>query len=138
MYNDVSVVHNLCIQLHASNHHAVPGLILVFGKFTYCSTGTRLCTKDHSNLYRKLEPYATKWMDIGKALGFKDQELSWILSTPWLVQQAPGSWLGEMLSQWLEWAPGDGRDSRSFATKESLHAALLKANLGNSLTDEFQ
>ena len=36
-----------------------------------------------------------------------------------------------MLTQWLQWAPGDDRDSKSFATKESLHAALLKANLGD-------
>ena len=36
-----------------------------------------------------------------------------------------------MLSQWLQWAPGDGRGSTSFATKGMLHAALLKAKLGD-------
>ena len=35
-----------------------------------------------------------------------------------------------MLSQWLQWTPGDGRGSTGYATRESLHAALLKANLG--------
>ena len=54
------------------------------------------------------------------------------------MKQAPQSWLGEMLTQWLEWAPGDDRDSKSFAMKESLCDALLKANLGNELADEFQ
>ena len=54
-----------------------------------------------------------------------------------LMMQAPGSWLGQMLTQWLEWAPGDGRGSTGFATKETLHVALLKANLGQ-LAQQFQ
>ena len=44
--------------------------------------------------------------------------------------EAPQSWLGAMLSQWLQWAPGDGRGSTGNASKESLRAALLRANLG--------
>jgi hypothetical protein len=40
------------------------------------------------------------------------------------------SCLRKMLSQWLQWAPGDGRNSKGYATKESLVAALLAANLG--------
>ena len=47
-----------------------------------------------------------------------------------LTQSPPKSFLREMLSQWLQWAPGDGRGSTGYATKESLHAALLRANLG--------
>ena len=47
-----------------------------------------------------------------------------------LFTQAPGSYLSEMLTQWLQWAPGDGRGSKGFATKESLYDALLKINLG--------
>ena len=53
-----------------------------------------------------------------------------IQSRPMLLMQAPESYLGEMLSQWLQWAPGDGRGSTGFATRESLRAALLRANLG--------
>ena len=53
-----------------------------------------------------------------------------------LMMQPPKSWLGQMLSQWLQWAPGDGRGSTGFATKESLRAALLKANLGQ-LAQQF-
>ena len=56
---------------------------------------------------------------------------------PFLMRLAPNSWLGEMLTQWLEWAPGDGRGSVGFATKEVLRAALLKANLGQ-LVQQFQ
>ena len=47
-----------------------------------------------------------------------------------LLMEAPQSWLGAMLSQWLQWAPGDGRGSTGYASKESLQAALLRANLG--------
>ena len=53
-----------------------------------------------------------------------------------LLTQAPESFLSEMLSQWLQWAPGDGRGSTGFATRESLRAALLKANLGQ-LAQQF-
>ena len=54
-----------------------------------------------------------------------------IQSNPMLMMQGPpGSYLGEMLSQWLQWAHGDGRGSEGFATKESLRAALLSVNLG--------
>ena len=37
-----------------------------------------------------------------------------------LMMQAPRSWLGQMLTQWLEWAPGDGHGSTGFATKKAL------------------
>ena len=59
-----------------------------------------------------------------------------IQNTPMLMMQAPKSWLGQMLTQWLQWAPGDGRCSTGFATKESLRAALSKANLGQ-LAEQF-
>ena len=54
-----------------------------------------------------------------------------------LMMQAPGSYLGEMLSQWLQWAPGDGRGSTGFAMRESLRKALLRVNLGQ-LAQQFQ
>ena len=60
-----------------------------------------------------------------------------IQSNPMLLTQSPPkSYLSEMLSQWLQWAPGDGRGSTGFATRESLRAALLRANLGQ-LAQQF-
>ena len=77
-------------------------------------------------------------MDIGDALGFEEGEITNIQSNPMLLtQSAPKSYLRELLRQWLQWAPGDGRGSTGFATRESLQAALLKANLGQ-LAEEFQ
>ena len=52
------------------------------------------------------------------------------LRTPMLHSRGPEGYLGELLSQWLQWAPGDERGSTGFATMESLIAALLKANFG--------
>ena len=40
-----------------------------------------------------------------------------------------------MLAQWLQWAPGDGRGSTSFATLEDLKAALNQARLGTTAHD---
>ena len=98
---------------------------------------TGLSGDDHSAIYYKLEGHATKWRDIGRALGFTEGEMDNIQSRPLLMQLAPNSWLGEMLIQWLEWAPGDGRGSEGFATKRALRVALLKANLGQ-LAQQFQ
>ena len=53
-----------------------------------------------------------------------------IESSPMLLLYSPKSYLERLLSLWLQWAPGDGRGSAGFATKESLIAALLEANLG--------
>ena len=84
---------------------------------------------DHHSICTKLELHAAKWREIGGALGFKEGELDNIQSNPLLlVQSPPQSWLKQMITQWLQWAPGDGRGSTSVATKESLHAALLKIN----------
>ena len=60
-----------------------------------------------------------------------------IQSRPMLAVLAPNSWLGRMLTQWLEWAPGDRRGSVGFATRDSLRDALLKVNLGQ-LAQQFQ
>ena len=67
---------------------------------------------------------------MARELGFKEGEMDNIKMSPVLLMEAPQSWLGAMLSQWLQWAPGDGRGSTGYASKESLQAALLRANLG--------
>ena len=59
-----------------------------------------------------------------------------IQNSPMLMMQTPQSWLRQMLSQWLQWAPGDGHGSTGFATKESLHVALFSINLGR-LAEQF-
>ncbi len=76
-----------------------------------------------------METHAFRWRDIGRALGFTENEMNLIESNHSLLRESPKSYLREMLSQWLEWGPGDLRGSKNYATRESLHAALLQANL---------
>ena len=97
-----------------------------------------LTDEDHADIYPKLVGHAAKWRDIGRALGFTEGEMNNIQSNQMLVMQGPPeSYLSEMLSRWLQWAPGDGRGSTGYATKESLHAALMSVNLGR-LAEQFQ
>ena len=91
----------------------------------------RLSDGDHAKICNELEDYAAKWREIGGALGFSEGELNNIQANQMLLTQFPPmSYLKEMVSQWLQWASGDGRGSTDCATKESLVAALLKVNLG--------
>ena len=60
-----------------------------------------------------------------------------IQADPMLMTQGPPkNYLRVMLTQWLQWAPGDGRGSKGFATKESLHDAVLQAV--GAVAEEFK
>ena len=81
-------------------------------------------------IYSKLADRADRWLDLGTALGFKHTELTVIQGNPMLLLQSPPqSYLRCMLSQWLQWGPGDGRGSSDFANSLALYKALLKINL---------
>ena len=90
----------------------------------------RLAESDLPRLLSKLSNHAYKWKDIGIHLGFQEGELKNIEAKPLLLHSAPKSWLREMLSEWLQWAPGDDRKSSSFATLQTLKNALNKSELG--------
>ena len=94
------------------------------------SMATRLSRLHLSSLLQQLYEHAARWRDIGGALGFTQGELDTIQAKPFLLTGGPKSWLGSMLSDWLQWAPGDGRGSTHFATLEKLKDALNQANLG--------
>ena len=83
----------------------------------------------------QLKLHVAKWREIGIHLGFLTGELATIEARPNLSQSAPLSWLVAMLEEWLQWAPGDGRGSTSFATLEDLMDALNEAGLGASACD---
>ena len=67
---------------------------------------------------------------IGTNLGFRPGELDVIQMNPALMTNAPMSYLNQLLTNWLQWAPGDGRDSKNSATLGALQAATRKAGLG--------
>ena len=99
--------------------------------FTSISTGqTPLNEHNHSVLLEQLHTHSAKWREIGESLGFRPSELDEIQARPPLWSGAPRSFLSAMLTDWLQWAPGDGRGSTSFATLEDLKAAVGQIRLG--------
>lgn len=96
----------------------------------------RCCGEDFHQIVEILKGCASRWREIGIALGFKPLELTMIQSNPMLLlQDPPHSYMRHMLSHWLQWAPGDGRGSKSYPTRGMLSAALWKANLGALASD---
>ena len=69
-----------------------------------------------------------RWKDIGRCLGFTDNELANIGNQPNLKSNS--DYLSRMLSNWGQWAPGDARGSTGCATLESIKAALYNIMLG--------
>ena len=96
---------------------------------------TQLTEQHKSVLLNQLTKHSTRWREIGLPLGFLPTELDNIQDRPLLLSRAPTSWLRAMLSEWLQWAPGDSRGSTSFATLEGLKTALGKAGLGAAAHD---
>ena len=65
------------------------------------------------------------------------RELSINQDRPILFTTAPKSYLSAMLSDWLQWAPGDNRGSTNYATLASLRDAVNNAGLGRA-AQEFE
>ena len=92
-------------------------------------TVTVLPDKHLRTLYATLSEHSHKWRDIGIHLGFHTSKLENIQAKPLLLSGAPNTYLQEMLTEWLQWAPGDGRGSENCATLGGLRDALNKAGL---------
>ena len=52
-----------------------------------------------------------------------------------LLMQAPLSHLNDMLSDWYQWAPGDGRGSKDYATLGALKSAMSQTGLGRAAAE---
>ena len=100
----------------------------------YCA-GTQTQVLSHQSLYEQLKPYAAKWREIGTHLGFHQPELDSIHAKPALFMGAPDSWLSAMLTDWLQWKPGDSRGSTEHASLEKLKSAVDKAGLGKTAAE---
>ena len=95
------------------------------------TTNKKRLTDCHlSSLVGVLKCHASKWKEIGTHLGFQQGELLNIAGKPSLFNDAPQSWLQAMLSEWLQWAPGDSRGSQSYSTLQTLKSALNDSGLG--------
>ena len=98
-------------------------------------TDTHLTELQYPELIRKLKDHASQWRYIGLNLGFRPGELLNIETKPSLFADAPLSWFGALLSEWLQWAPGDSRGSTQFATLKALKFALSESGLGAAASD---
>ena len=96
-----------------------------------CEIDDIKCDVSHyTKLYEQLSLHAAKWREIGTHLGFRPGELDIIESKPSHYHGGPKSCLSAMLSEWLEWAPGDGRGSEEHSTLNRLRDAVRKSGLG--------
>ena len=68
---------------------------------------------------------------IATHLQFKSYEIDGIRADPMKMMQGPAACLGEVLSTWMHWAPGDARGSEDYATLEALKTAVDKAGFGD-------
>jgi hypothetical protein len=73
---------------------------------------------------------AAKWREIGIHLKFQQEELNVIEAKPLLMSGAPKSWLSALISDWMEWAPGDSRGSTTYANLKDLKSAVSEAGFG--------
>ena len=96
---------------------------------------TRLYEEHYTTLLKQLTKHASHWKAIGAGLQFTPGELKNIETRPLLLVSAPTSWLSAMLDEWLQWAPGDNRGSKDFATFEALKFALKEAGLAATASD---
>ena len=90
----------------------------------------RLYDYDLSSIIDKIGIHSNKWEEIGVHLGFKHGDLDSIKGNPISLSTAPGSFLRDMLAEWLQWAPSDGHGHSGYATVQALQVALRKAKLG--------
>ena len=76
------------------------------------------------------------WETIGAHLGFLQSELNNIQAKfGHALNDAADTFLREMLSDWLQWAPGDDRGSKSYATLRDLSNVLEECGLGEAANE---
>ncbi len=68
-------------------------------------------------------PCASKWDTIARYLGFREHEIKNI----GYKHGDPESYLGPMLSRWVQFCPPDARKSEDVATLEALKSAVDRA-----------
>ena len=83
----------------------------------------RLRERDLAGLTHTLKGAEAKWMTIGLALGFLDDELTIIQHKPLLIPEGVTGYFRDLLSRWLKWAPPNHR----WPTLEALATALNEA-----------
>ena len=92
--------------------------------------------RDIAALLNLLHKFSDKWNEIGLGLGFTPSELKQIDSNPLLLMSAPGSFLRELLSRWIQWPTKDHSKQPTLGVLcETLRSSLV--GLG-SLADRVE
>ncbi len=99
-------------------------LIILGPALTRRPVKTTFVEKQHCGiLHEQLVPCAAKWDTIARYLGFHEHEINNI----GYKQGDPESYLGPMLSRWVQFSPPDARKSEDVATLEALKSAVDRA-----------
>ena len=128
----------MTIRAHFTTHNYTDAekktIVITYTPPKMNTVNIKLSQKHQTVMFLELKMQSTKWRDIGICLGFIVSELDNIQARPLLMSGAPNSWFNEMLAEWLQWAPGDGRGSTKYATLEGLRDALDKTGLEGTAT----
>ena len=85
-----------------------------------------LTEKDIAALMNQIHNFSEKWNGIGLILGFTQPELNQIKNNPSLFMSGPGSFMGELLSQWVQWPTKDHPTKPTLeALCKALHSSLV-------------
>ena len=124
-----NVQHTLSTEVQGAHGVALPPEVS-----TSTQTATRqtvsLKEEHHLHIFKQLRKHSSDWANIGLYLGFLPSEIRNIQASPLLLFNGSDGWLSTLIEKWLQWAPGDSRGSKNFATLENLKSALLKAGFG--------
>ena len=65
-----------------------------------------------------------QWEKLAEGLKFHSFEIEGIKANLMLMMRGPMGCLGEVISQWIKWSPGDARGSQDRPTLEALKRAI--------------
>ena len=99
-----------------------------------------LSDKHVGKLLTLMNDFSYKWEDIGLALGFTFPELKVISGNPLLLNDAPTSYLTELLGQWVQWPTAKHHTDPTLATLyEALRGPLVGlGQLAEKVKREFK
>ena len=87
-------------------------------------------SRHYGALCEQLRPCVAGWRKIAEGLRFHNYEIENIGSDLTKLVGSPGSYMDAVLSEWLNWGPGDKRGTKDLATLEALKEALNRADFG--------
>lgn len=96
-------------------------------RYEFQADESRVTEHHYGLLCEQMTPVAAVWEEIVLYLGFKDYEIANIRQSNAKYSNPPGSFMNEAISKWSNWAPGDSRGSKDYATIGALRRAVSKA-----------